>query len=321
MTAQGTHPEIEAIVTDAMTCYFGARRAMVPVFVDRHFGIRGALALNRKALGLDLLRAPVNLALMVPVLAGLLTASLAAGVGANRLSRTLNAWQPFLETDVAREVTWLLHSELLELPFKQGQRRTGQDALATEIISDPRVSAALQALLAPAIRRHGEQQARIRLANALAGYTGARAAVADIANAMVMMGTGAITLKQVTPGALSLGPAVATSAAHYMAISSFPLGATLGGAWYGLFPAAPSTALVIGSTTGIITLSACAAALSGIVTDPLQKHLGIHQRRLMSLIKHLQTSFADNHDGRFHVRDHYVARLADLLDVARAALR
>src|SRR5512138_1144564 len=52
-----------AIVTDSIRRYIAERHALVPTFVDRNFGWRGALALNRRALGLDLARAPANVAM------------------------------------------------------------------------------------------------------------------------------------------------------------------------------------------------------------------------------------------------------------------
>jgi hypothetical protein len=51
---------------------------------------------------------------------------------------------------------------------------------------------------------------------------------------------------QLTPGTLTLGPVLAAALAQQAAIASFPLGAGLGGLWYGLFPAAPSAGLVAG---------------------------------------------------------------------------
>ena len=39
---------------------------MVPEFVERNFGLRGALKLHRHAVGRDLVRAPANLALAAP---------------------------------------------------------------------------------------------------------------------------------------------------------------------------------------------------------------------------------------------------------------
>jgi hypothetical protein len=316
---QGQNIDIDRVVDDGIRRYFETRRAMVPGFIDRHFGVKGALALNRRALGLDLLRAPVNLALMVPVLIAMLSSATLRGLGAVGPANRLTAWQPFLETEVSREITWLLQSELLELPYRQGGRSYTRDVLAETIVADTRIRGTLQRVMASAIRRLGEREAKRRLALALETYTGARAAVADIANNLVFTGAGALALHKLTPGAVSLGPAVAGSVAQYMAVSSFPLGAGLGGAWYGLFPATPSTALVVGSTSSIIVLAVCVAAFSGIVTDPVQKHTGIHKRRLMALLDRLEPAFLGTGDGTLHVHDHYVARLADLLDFARAA--
>ena len=60
--------EVRAIVEHAIERYIAARHERVAAFVDRHFGLIGALRLHRHALGLDLLRAPANVLLVVPYL-------------------------------------------------------------------------------------------------------------------------------------------------------------------------------------------------------------------------------------------------------------
>jgi hypothetical protein len=60
--------EVRTIVGRAIERYIAARHERVAEFVDRHFGLIGALRLHRHALGLDLLRAPANVLLMVPYL-------------------------------------------------------------------------------------------------------------------------------------------------------------------------------------------------------------------------------------------------------------
>ena len=59
----------DAIVSDAAKRYIANRRERVDAFVDRHFTLVGSLALHRRAIGWDLLRAPANLFLAVPALA------------------------------------------------------------------------------------------------------------------------------------------------------------------------------------------------------------------------------------------------------------
>ena len=77
----------------------------------------------------------------------------------------------------------------------------------------------------------------------VATYTDTRAAVAEITTTLITLGAGAAALKQVTPGAMVLGPALASVIAYQAAVASFPLGTTLGGLWYGVFPVAASPGL------------------------------------------------------------------------------
>jgi hypothetical protein len=135
------------------------------------------------------------------------------------------------------------------------------------------------------------------------------------------MGAGAMAFSQVTPSMLSLGPALAYSVAQQVAIASFPLGAGLGGLWYGVFPAAAPSSLIFGMTGGAMAIGAMFVAFSGLVTDPVQRKLGLHRRRLERLVTCLERQLKGDGDSRFAVRDHYVARLIDIVDFLRAAYR
>jgi hypothetical protein len=111
--------------------YFESRRLRVNAFVDRHFSLAGSLALHRKALGWDVLRAPLNVALAVPYIGAKLMASIAGRLRAKRLSRFLASRRILLETAVGQEIEWLIVAELLELPFRQGCRGACSSAPAS----------------------------------------------------------------------------------------------------------------------------------------------------------------------------------------------
>ena len=310
-----------AIVDAAVHRHFSRCRVRVPEFVDRSFTLPNALRLHRHALGLDLLRVPANVLLILPKIASLLGAAALRGLGAAKAADRVADLRLFLETDVGRELLWRLHVELLELPIDQGHRRSEHDGIAREILSDPRLSQVLADALAAAERRIGQAETRQRLERALADYTGARTAAADLTNALLMLATGAGLLQKLTPGAVSMGPALATVFAQQAAIASFPLGAGLGGAWYGMFPAQPSVALLATSTAGVLIVAAVLATFSGMLSDPLLRRLGVHRRRLMRLLDTLERNLSDDHDARFSVRDHYLTRVMDLVDVVNVALR
>ena len=304
-----------------MRRYFAARRGRIEPFVAEHFSLRGTVALHREALGWDIVRAPINLALAVPQV-GLKAAAAAAGaLGARRAAARLGARDLLLGTRVAARTEWLIVTELLELPFRQGERVATRDALAEAILADPRVEALALERLAAVGRRGDDPDFRRRLGEAMRAYAGTRAAAAEIATSLLTLGAGAVALKQLVPGAMTLGPALAAAMAQQAAIASFPLGAGLGGLWYGAFPAAASPALVFGLTGGLMAVAAVASAFAGIVADPVQARLGLHQRRLRRVVDALERQAADPAAPAFAVRDHYAARLLDLFDLLGAAYR
>ena len=154
----------------------------------------------------------------------------------------------------------------------------------------------------------------------LAVYTESRSAASELTTAAVSVAVGATAFKQLTPGVVSLGPALATAAAQQAAIASFPLGAGLGSLWYGVFPVTPSPLTTIGVSVGLALAFSLLSAFAGIVADPVQRRLGIHQRRLRRLVAAIERNLGGDGPERFVVRDHYVARILDIADLMRVAL-
>ena len=308
---EGRDTAARLIVEEAAARYCAARRARIDDFVDRNFSLLGALRLHRRALGWDLVRSPANLALAAPHLAARVSAGLARRAGFAPAADWLDSRRYFLQTDVARELEWRIYTELLELPFKQGERVSERDAFADEILCDPRLGAGG----GDGFRSPAEQEAlRNWLTGAAGAYEGTRVAAADLTTAAVSAGVGAFVFKKFTPGMMSLGPATAQVLVQNAAIAGFPLGSGAGALWYGVFPAAAPAALTIGLTGGLLAAGAVVGAFSGVVTDPIQRQLGLHHRRLRRLIDCLERELTGQGDSRFVVRDHYVARTLDVIE-------
>jgi hypothetical protein len=297
--------------------YLAARRRLVKPFIDRHFSLGGSLRLHRRALGWDMLKAPANLFLGLPHSALQLTGAGAAALGARRIGAKLRRRSLLLETNVARELARLIQTELLELPWNGA----GRDALAEEILNDTTIETTLLCLLAPAGARADDAGFRARLEADLANYVASRPAASELAVAMISLGTGALAFERLTPGALTLGPVLAGTLAQNIAIANFPLGTTIGSIWYGLFPVSAPVAFSVGITGGLMAGAAVFAAFAGVLADPLQRRLGLHERRLHRLIDALERQWTEPDGPGLTLRDHYVARLVDLLDVAAAAWR
>jgi hypothetical protein len=305
-----------AIVRDAARRYIASRRERVDAFVDRHFTLAGSLALHRHALGWDLLRAPINLFLIAPALSAKLASRAAWRAGNERLAMWLTD-RPFMfETDLARQIEWLVTTELLEIPCVQRDRASLRDAIAETVLADPRVAERLVA--APGA---SEPEFRRRIDVAIESYKGSRVATTEIATGVLATGLGALVMKQITPGLVTLGSAIAAAIAQQTAIAAFPLGAGLGALWYGWFPTAAGPGLLAGTICGVVIGGVVLAAFSGIVTDPLKRRLRLHRRRLFRLLGELEQALCGENGQGMSFRDYYVARLIDLLDLLASAWR
>jgi hypothetical protein len=311
----------ERIVGDGVRRYFEARRRRIRPFVDRNFSLRGSISLHRAAVGWDIARAPLNLTMAGPQVGLLLAARAAGKVGATRLASRLGGKRLVVHTAVGKELAWRLHADLLELPYRSDGRVFARDALAETILSDPRVVAALTPALEAIGTRGDDPALRRRLEAAMTEYARTRAAATEIATALLSLGAGAFALRKLTPGALSLGPTLAAAIAQRAAVMSFPMGGALGSIWYTVFPVAPSAFLVAGLTGGLLAASTVAAAFAGIVADPVQRKLGVHEWRLRRMLDALERQMEDPTAPGFVVHDHYVARLLDLFDIAGALVR
>jgi len=308
-----------AIVHDAVRKYIATRRERIDPFVDRHFTLAGSLALHRRAIGWDLLRAPANLFLAGPALSVKLASWAARRAGNHRLAAWLAGRRLLVETDVAREVEWLVATELLEIPCRGRHRASYRDAIAETILADSRAAERLGAQLDRLAGKDPDFCGRV--VSAIENYLGSRSATAEIATGFFAAGLGALAVKQSTPGLMTLSSAIAGAIAQQTAIAAFPLGAGLGGLWYGLFPATAGPGLLAATTGGVFLGGALLAALSGIVTDPLQRRLGLHRRRLLRLLRALERILSGETGQNFMTHDYYVARLADIFDMLALALR
>jgi hypothetical protein len=311
----------QQIVDDGIRRYFEDRRARIGAFVDKNFSLRGSARLHRAAVGWDIARAPLNLTMAGPQIGLLVAAQAARKIGAPRLAAHLGSKRLTVHTEVGKELAWRLHADLLELPYRSGKRVSSRDALAETILSDPRVVAALRPALEVIARRGDDPALRRRLEDALAEYGRTRAAATEITTALLSLGAGALVLRRLTPGAMSLGPTLAAAIAQRAAVLSFPMGGALGSVWYTLFPVAPSALLIAGLTSGLMAASTVAAAFAGVIADPVQRKLGLHQLRLRRMLDALERQMHDPDAPGFVVHDHYVARLLDLFDVASALVR
>ena len=312
---------VETAVSKAIQEYIDSRKDKIPGFVKKHFSFPGALALNRKAIGSDLYKAPLNVIWLPPYTVLKTSSALLKKVGFQRISSRIENMPMGFTTDVQKEVTWLIFTGLLEIPYVQGKRKSNKDALLQIILDQPKISSFFTTALSKIYRKSRNPEFRFALEKNLLEYSKSRTAAADLAGSLISLSAGAAMFHKMTPGALSAGGALAAAIAQQTAISNFVLGPTLGSLYYGVFPASTSVALVTVSTGTILAALAIMSSFSGIITDPIQYRLGIHGRRLDRLIDSIEKELKGVDNEGFKIRDHYVVRIFDLFDLIMKAAR
>jgi len=305
-----TADAIDAALNQAMAAYFENCRRRIPVFIRQHFHYPGAWHTNKHALGLDILRAPFNLMWAPIYLSVQLLAIGARKLGAKKLSEFLRKIPSGFTTDVQRYLTGKALTQLL-----------GRDPINEE--SDAlfiQLRTSLQSVITDGqeIPASKLQSFNLTVHDALAQYRITRTASADIGNALFSTLIGGFAFQKFTPGAIAIGLAIAAWCAHYFAVDNFILGRWLGALYYGLFPPSPSLTLSLSAITLAMSMLAVAATFSGLITDPLQGWLGLHRRRLNTMIDKLEKDLSENKIGGYRPKDQFIARVLDIIDALKA---
>jgi hypothetical protein len=312
---------LQPAIDRAIEIYIATRKEKVPAFVHTHFSIAGAFKLNRKALGTDLIKTPINMLWSVPYTGLTLSAALLKRGGYGKMAEFVGRLPVGFDTRVQKEIKWLIYADLLEIPFEQEGRQSTRDALLAEIINQREISDLFSNELSKIYTRSKNPRFRPALENNLLQYARTRTAAAELAGNLLSLSAGAAMFGKVTPGAMTVGSSLAGAIAQQLAISNSILGTTLGSLYYSIFPASASLGLLVATTGSIVAALAILASFAGIISDPLQAKLGLHQKRLLKLIDCLDKELKGLSDSRFKIREHYISRVFDLLDMLRTAAR
>jgi hypothetical protein len=191
--------------------------------------------------------------------------------------------------------------------------------LLEHILADPRIAALCDEYLLTLHSVADRPAFRAALERHLAEYGITRGVVSELAGSLLHLSAGYAALSKATPGALSAGTAAATAIAQHLAITHCWLGSTVGAWYYAVFPVSASVGLVAATTGALLAAGGVVTALAWIVLDPLLATTGLHRRRLDRFVTALGEELRGGGRGDYRVRDHYLARVFDVLELLRVA--
>jgi len=306
--------ELEDIYRQAVCRYMTQRRSMVNAFVNKHYSFKGSAKLHRHSLGWDIVKTPINAISSVLTVAKQTSAFGLHKLGAKELSELIANKNLFLSTKISKEIQWTIQTGLLELPGNSGNNINQYDALLNELFNDHRVQHQLICTLKVLAPHANNNEVKFKIEELLTDYTGSRAAASDITVSLMTAATGIVTLHKLTPGLASLSNSVASGIAHSTAIHSFWGGSWAGGLYYSFFNATTPGMLTAAVFTSMLIPASFVATFAGIITDPLQRKLGFHTKKLNKVLDSTEHILLGEDKAKLELKDHYIARVFDLLD-------
>lgn len=305
--------DIQQAVLLGIRRYFSQCQQRVPSFVATHFSYPAALKTNRVAFGMDILRAPVNL-FWAPLYAVVSLIRFLVGRSSQLawLHRLLGRFPAGFTTQVQTHISELVLRDLL-------RHQQAEQSLSWYIAEALRELYQQQADSHPDIAQF-HRQAEPIIEDALAQYRVTRTASADITNTLSCTVLGAFAFQKFTPGGIGIGLMLASVISTQLASRDFVFGETLGNLYYSVFPPSPSIGITLATIGGVLALLSAGAALSGVISDPVQAVTGLHRYRLNKMLKHMEKDIQQQSSSSFRPKDQYIARIMECFDLLRAGL-
>lgn len=314
---QLNQPQLQADIQQAVVrgiySYFESCRLRVPEFIKLHFSYPAALATNRPAFGFDVLRAPVNL-FWAPLFAFVSMIRFFVGhlPRLKWLHKLLGRFPAGFTTQVQNHISELVLRDLLQ----HGQP---QHSLSWFIAEELRVLYQENEKADVNIEQFHARAEPI-VEEALTQYRITRTATADITNTLSCTVLGAFAFQKFTPGGIGISLMLATIISTKLAASDFLFGETLGNIYYNLFPPSPSVGMTVATIAGVLSILSACAALSGVISDPVQAATGLHRYRLKKMLNHMEHDMLQQTNSSFRPKDQYVARIMECFDLVRSGL-
>lgn len=260
--------------------YIAECRSRVDGFVERHFSLQETIALQKQSLVSDLLCHPVNALWAIPFLFVKKLIEMPVKLGWRAGSDLIPLLPTGLKTRYQKEIERLIATELLDWPGAMGDRRASSNGLLERIKHHKQVGP----LLASGVLSDEALRELSDIPRLIAEHSAGRALVLDTAATVLTLAVGWLFFGDHSLGISGIGDQIARNRAKDNAASSFMFGASLGSAFYSVFPPKPSFWQAVGAT---LIVGFCITALSllvGMLSDPCLKRAGFQHTQLNVLI-------------------------------------
>nr|WP_295900274.1 DUF6635 family protein [uncultured Bdellovibrio sp.] len=270
---QQTLAAILGALDECIEKYIEDRKSRISDFIERHFSIEETIAIQKKSFPLDLLYSPLNTLWAIPYLSAKKSVETLDKMGWTKLSPGMEKVPSGIKTGYQREIERLIATELLD-----------SEALLIELRKHPTFAR----LMLSKELQIDESKIQKEFIKEIEKYTASQAFIADLAGSLMTLAAGWLFFGDKNLSLLGLGNKIARKMARDKAASHFFLGEKLGSTFYGIFPPVPTRTEIYMATLVVGTLLTAFSIFTAIMSDPVRKKLGLHNKKLTTLVENLE---------------------------------
>lgn len=268
---------------ECITRYIEERRARVNEFSERHFSLKETVELQKKHFLSDLLLNPVNSLWAIPYLTLKKVIETLDKMGWGQFTYFFDKVPSGLKTRYQQDIEWIIATELLEWPHKNGNQYSEKHALWEEFEKDPAIR---QLITSGQISK--EHLLSVDLKSELNKFSASRALVSDLAGSGGSLALGWLFFGDGNLGVGGLGERIARKVAQDSASSNFFFGKKMGATFYSIFPPQPNKGQILIATIAVGLLLTAFSLITSVLSDPVRKNLGLQKIKMNSLIDDLE---------------------------------
>lgn len=235
--------------------YIESRRSLVDTFVANHFDLNESVLFHKQSAKIDLIKHPLNVLLSAPIVAFKKIMHWLEYQGLHWPEHFLHKLNHILQTGYDKKIEKIILTELFEIDRQS-------------YINDKNLET--------------------KLSEEIADYLERRAAFTDLSASVFMLISGWLFAGKLTSSILFIGEKIAHSYAKKKAVSNFFLGEGVGSVFYGIFPAQASPQQIFTATLILAIFFVLLAYLANVMSDPLQKKLGLQHKKLHRALDSLE---------------------------------
>ena len=265
-------------VDRCIEAYVRRCRERIPSFVATHFSCRQTWELQQPSLIVDLIRGPMNTAWSIPYVAIKRVCQTLDTLGVPGAQTVRRHLPDGFRTDYERAVDTVVANDLLEWRAL-GDPRGLPQSLVDALTAHPDIARA------GVLTRSGTQADAHA---ALTSLSSSRQLVTNSVSTFVTLALGWLLFGNTSLAMTDLAERLARGRARSRAASNFALGRPIGTVFYSVFrPQASLTESLLILIVLAVVVAAIALVVS-VASDPIRKQLGLHQRRLHTLVDGLE---------------------------------